>query len=220
MFRFAAEAPVRIVLKPLLWALFKVPGAKRVGDALWSRLTDESLERFFDRAFRNSDDDLLRGDIEALARKRYPESRYPHLWMKDIPEDLQRPLVIDGRLPNGASPATLAPSFIDTVLAGQAYRRAVLAGLFWAFMGILLWHPQTYFGKSLATVTEQTENRTNEVRMARRAAGPSIAELPYATMGVQLHEDAWDMETLNAKVREQSELQGKVMSNRRDAIIS
>lgn len=220
MFQFAAEAPVRLALKPLLWALFKVPGAKRAGDALWSKLTDESLERFFDRMFRNSDNALLRGDIEALARQRYPESRYPHLWMKDIPEDLQRPLVIDGRLPNGASPATLAPTFIDTVLVGQAYRRAVLAGLFWAFMGILLWHPQTYFGKSLATVTEQAENRTTESRMARRAAGPSVAELPYVTMGVQLHEDAWDMETLNAKVREQTDLQGKVMSNRRDAIIS
>lgn len=218
--QFTVEAPVRLAIRPLLWMLYKIPGAKRLADALWSKLTDESLQRFFDRRFRNSESPLLRGDIEAVARLRYPEERWPHLYMADIPEDLQRPLVVDGRLIDGSSPASLAPAFVDTVLVGQAYRRAVLAAIFWAFVGVMAWHPQLYFGKTLKGAIEQAETNTRDNQAKQRASGERDGNLPYLTMGVKLNEDAWDLQTINDKLREQADMQQKVMESRRDAIIS
>ncbi|MFB0827739.1 hypothetical protein ACEU07_20905, partial [Chromobacterium violaceum] len=218
--KFTAEAPVRLAIRPMLWLLYKIPSAKRLAEALWSKLTDESLQRFFDRRFRNSESPLLRGDIEAVARLRYPEARWPHLYMADIPEDLQRPLVVDGRLIDGSSPASLAPAFVDTVLVGQAYRRAVLAAIFWAFVGVLAWHPQLYFGKTLKGTIEQAETNTRNTQAKQRANGERDGNLPYLTMGVKLNEDAWDLQTINTKLREQADMQQKVMESRRDAIIS
>lgn len=220
MGRLIAEAPVRIALKPVLWALIKFPAVKGAADLVWSKLTDQSLDRFFDRCFRNSEDELLRGDIEAVARQHYPEGKFPHLYRKDIPEDLQRPLVVDGRLPNGASPAALAPAFIDTVLVGQAYRRAALAGVFWLIVGMLAWNPQSYFGETLKSAIEQSEARTFDYQARQRADGEQNGNLPYLTMGVQLREDVWDLDSLNRKASEQADLQRKVIESRRDAILS
>lgn len=218
--QFVAEAPVRLAIRPLLWLVWKIPGAKRVAEWLWSNLTDESLQRFFDRRFEKSKNDLLRGDIEAVARKRFPPEKWPHLWLADIPEDLRRPLIVDGRLIDGSSPASiLAPSFVDTVLVGQAFRQSVLAGLFWGFIALAAWHPQSYLGSPLSGKITQAGERSVQEGFDKRRPGSGM-DLAYQTVGVQLQEDAWDMETLNTKFREQGDLQGKVLENRRESILA
>lgn len=219
-FRLAVEAPVKMAIRPLLWVAFKIPGVERAGKWLWSQMTDEALERFFDRKFRDAKHPLLRGDLEAYAAQRWPKEQWPHLWMENIPEDLQRPLVVDGRLIDGSSPAAvMAPNFVDTVLVGQAFRRAVLAGLFWGVVGLVAWHPQTYLGATLGDGMAQAGARSAQAQADKRQAGSGMA-LAYQTAGVQLKEDAWDMETMNAKIREQGELQGKVLENRRESILA
>lgn len=218
-FRLALEAPVKLAIRPLLWLGFKIPGAERAGKWLWSQMTDEALERFFDRKFRNAERPLLRGDLEAYAAQRWPKERFPHLWMENIPEDLQRPLVVDGRLIDGSSPAAvMAPNFVDTVLVGQAFRRAVLAGLFWAFVGLMAWHPTLYLGMAVGKGMAQAGARSEQADAERRQG--NRMPMSYQTAGVKLQEDAWDMDTLNSKIREQSTLQGKVIENRRDAIVA
>lgn len=217
--QFLAEAPVRLAIRPLLWLVWKIPGAKRAGEWFWSNLTDESLQHFFDRRFAKSKSDLLRGDIEAVARKRFPPEKWPHLWMNKIPDDLVRPLIEDGRL-CGSAPATiLAPSYVDTVLVGQAFRRAVLAGLFWGFIGLVAWHPQIYLGLPMNGKIAQAGDRSGQAGFDKRRPGSGV-DLAYQTAGIQLQEDSWDIEAMNAKIREQSELQGKVLENRREAILA
>jgi len=193
-FRLAVEAPVKLSIRPLLWLAFKIPGVERAGKWLWSQMTDDALERFFDRKFKDSKNPLLRGDLEAYAARRWPKEQFPHLWIENIPEDLQRPLVVDGRLIDGSSPAAvMAPNFVDTVLVGQAFRRAVLAGLFWGFIGLVAWHPQTYLGATLGDGIAQAGARSAQAQADKRRPGSGV-DLAYQTMGVQLQEDAWDME--------------------------
>lgn len=219
-FRLAVEAPVKLAIRPLLWISFKIPGFEHAGKWLWSKMTDDSLEAFFDRAFRNSKSDLRRGELEAYAARRWPKDRFPHLWIENIPEDLKRPLVVDGRMIDGSAPAAvMAPNFVDTILVGQAFRRAVLAGLFWGFVGLVAWHPQTYLGKLTGGGIAQAGARSEQAGFEKRRPGSGV-DLAYQSLGVQLQEDAWTMETMNNKIREQSELQGKVIENRRDAILA
>lgn len=211
--RLAVEAPVKLAIRPLLWLAFKIPGFERAGKWLWSRMTDEALEGFFNRIFHNSKRDLLRGDLMAYASRRWPKERFPHLWMVGIPDDLKRPLVVDGRLIDGSSPASvMAPNFVDTTLVGQAFRRAVLAGLFWVFVGLLAWHPQTYFGKMIG------EGMGGAV--ARPMQSQPLHGDNRRVQGAELQEDAWDFETVNAKMAEQSALQEKVLQARHDSIMA
>lgn len=211
--RLVVEAPVKLAIRPLLWLAFKIPGFERAGKWLWSRMTDEALEGFFNRIFRNSKRDLLSGDLMAYAARRWPKERFPHLWMVGIPEDLKRPLVVDGRLIDGSSPASvMAPNFVDTTLVGQAFRRAVLAGLFWAFVGLLAWHPQMYLGKMIG---EGMGGAGTRPMQSQPAHGDN-----RRVQGAELQEDAWDFETVNAKMAEQSALQEKVLQARHDSIMA
>lgn len=211
--RLAVEAPVKLAIRPLLWLAFKIPGVERAGKWLWSRMTDEALEGFFNRIFRKSKRDLLRGDLMAYAARRWPKERFPHLWMVGIPEDLKRPLVVDGRLIDGSSPAAvMAPNFVDTALVGQAFRRAVLAGLFWALVGLLVWHPQTYLGK---TIGEGMGGAVAHPMQSQPLNGDN-----RRVQGAELQEDAWDFEAVNAKMAEQAALQEKVLQARHDSIMA
>ena len=219
-FRLAVEAPVKLAIKPLLWIGFKIPGVERGGKWLWSQMTDDAIERVFDRVFRNSPSDLRRGDREAYAAKRWPKERYPHLWIEGIPEDLRRPLVIDGRLIDGSSPAAImAPNFVDKVLVGQAFRRAVLAGLFWGVIGLVAWHPRLYLGLPVDAGMAQAGERSAVAQEAKRRPGSGV-DLAYQTLGVKLDEDAWDVEAMTAKIREHADLQRDVMQSRRASIIA
>lgn len=219
-FRLIVEAPVKLAIKPLLWIVFSIPGVERGSKWLWSQMTDDAIERTFDRWFQNSASDLRRGDREAYAAKRWPQERFPHLWIEGIPEDLRRPLVIDGRLIDGSSPAAvMAPNFVDKVLVGQAFRRAVLAGLFWGVIGLAAWHPRIYLGVPVDAGMTQAGERSAVATEAKRRPGSGI-DLAYQTLGVTLQEDAWDMESMTTKIRERADLQRDVMQSRRAAIIA
>jgi hypothetical protein len=59
---------------------------------------------------------IVRGDLAAAAALRYPPATYPELY-GDVPDDLVRPIVTDGRLVTGERIAALAPRRVsfDTV---------------------------------------------------------------------------------------------------------
>ncbi|MBR8029915.1 hypothetical protein KDX27_39135 [Burkholderia cenocepacia] len=205
---FAVETPVRLVLKPIMLVLAKLPGMKRCFDWLWSKMTDEAIERVADRLYRSSQDPLLRGDLEAVAAARYPKEKWPHVWMKDIPEDLRRSLIVDGRLFDGSAPAVVfTPSYVDTVLVGQAFRRAVLAGLFWAVVGILVWHPTAYLAGDLKSALFAAPDKSMP---------STVYPIGNASMST-LHEDVWDAGELRKKQADAAGIQQKVRQDRIEA---
>ncbi|MDC6237007.1 type IV secretion system DNA-binding domain-containing protein [Ralstonia solanacearum] len=209
VFAFALELPVLYVLKPVRWALWKIPGVAAGFAWAQSQLTDDAIERFFDWCFRPSKSHLMRGELEAHAAQRWPAERWPHLWRNDIPEDLRRPLVVDGRLVDGSYPGDeLAPAFVDKVLVGQAFRRAVLCGVFWFVAALLLWHPHSYLAPA-------ANNIAGELPMQRADAGAGLQS------GVaSVREDIWSLNALSDKIQSEAKLQAEVEKARRDAIIS
>lgn len=219
--RFVAEAPVRLVLRPFLLLLARVPLLGRLSAWFWSKATDSAIAGFFDARFASSKDPLRRGDIEQVATNRWPKERFPHLWMQ-APADLVRPLVVDGRLPDGSRPADLAPRFIDDALVGQAFRQAVFAGLFWLAAGLLLWHPQSLFGRRVIPAAEQLHTAMQEDAQARSGLGLAgeKQEPVFAGDLSAVKEDVWDSAELQAKVKAAGELQAKVGENRRESILS
>lgn len=86
--------PVRYVLRLL--------GFGGLVESLSARLIGRA-----ERVFGRHPDPLLRGDLVAYAEAEYPPAKYPTAWA-DIPADLRRPLVWDGRLLNGRRVAELA----------------------------------------------------------------------------------------------------------------
>ena len=88
------------------------------------------------------------GDEAALlemAQKRFPPSKYPTLYAKEIPEDLRRSPVADGRLINGEEIGAYAPAFISKAHQGAAFRAAIIAFAVWFPLLLLVWHPSAYF---------------------------------------------------------------------------
>ena len=212
------EMPIKAVLRPLIWAARKIPGASRAVNWFATAFSDASIEAWFDRKFADSPEAVLRGDLETAARRRWPEEKYPHLWMY-VPPDLELQDVQDGRLIDGSRPAVVfAPSFVDTTLVGQSFRRAVLSGLFWAFVALLVWHPRLYLGTPMDTALADSAARPSKMSMEQRAQNSGF-DLAYKTLGVQLQEDAWDLETMNRKIKDQAESQRDVMQARRESII-
>jgi len=143
----ALEVPTRAVLGPTLWLSKRVPLVGRAVERFGRLCSDEAIESVFDRWFSKARLPILRGDLEVVAARRWPRETFPYLWHTDIPSDLRRDLVIDGRLPDGSLLASvLAPTFVDRALVGSACRRAVLAGLFWGSVCCVLWSPQVSIG--------------------------------------------------------------------------
>lgn len=203
-----AASPVTLAIWLLLLPVKKIPAIQKLADRFFSRLSDDVVERAFDRIFRDSKNDLRRGDLEAVARRFLPPERYPHMWAEEIPEDLRRPLVVDGRLINGAHPGRLAPIFVDKILVGQAFRRGVLAGIFWAAVGLLAWNPHNLAGEMPAeNFASDSHSPQAMVAQTDPAANP-------------LREDVWDRTELAKKIAEQVDLQNKVMKDRLAAIVA
>ena len=102
--------PTMLVM-PVFSALGKVRPLQKVANLIFDRLPAGALILFFERKFANAVDPdpvrqaLLRGDREPLAERLFPKKYYPYMWRTDIPEDIERPLVEDGRFPNGELPA-------------------------------------------------------------------------------------------------------------------
>lgn len=78
---------------------------------------------FLSRFFAAAKDPLLRGDLLAYAKAEYPPERYPTAW-KDIPEDMRRPLIWDGKLLNGRDVADLAKGDVTDEMVKRAIRKS------------------------------------------------------------------------------------------------
>lgn len=106
------------------------------------------LPGFLDRRFAGSSDPMLRSagpqDREAAARRLWPAGQWPTLY-QDIPEDIRRPVVWDGRLLGGQSVTWLAwrhfsPELLTSLAerSGHAAKRASLI-LFSAMLAFIVW---------------------------------------------------------------------------------
>lgn len=87
-----------------------------------------------DLVFASSEKPLLRGDLVEYGRQEFPPEDYQTMWM-DIPEDLDRGVLWDGRFLNGAMPAELAKERFDdemiTEMLVQSGKRALwITGIF------------------------------------------------------------------------------------------
>jgi hypothetical protein len=97
-----------------------------------------------DTIFAEHADPLLRGEIEAAARQRYPAEAWPELW-KQIPADIVKPIAEDGRLLTGEKLAELAPRLLSRATverlyaaAGRLALRAHALGVFFALLAGIL----------------------------------------------------------------------------------
>lgn len=122
-----AAIVIRIIGRPLAWIGGRIPGASAAFDGLIGTITADRLRDAFDRRFGGHADDLTAGRLEAYAARRWPAEAHPQLWRR-VPEDLRRPLIVDGRLPDGSHPAdVLAPSFVSDELVAAGARSGVVA---------------------------------------------------------------------------------------------
>lgn len=97
------------------------------------------LPGFLARRYGDHSDATLRGDRLAAARESWPESQWPTLY-RDIPADIRRPIVWDGRLLGGYSVTWLAWRHLSADLvteiaarSGHAAKRAS-----WILFALLL----------------------------------------------------------------------------------
>lgn len=91
-------------------------------DRLVSKLARWIIRRT-DHFFVASRNPLLRGDLLAYAEQEYPRDIFPTAW-EDIPDDLRRDLIWDGRLLNGRRVAELAKARMTDEVVGQALIRS------------------------------------------------------------------------------------------------
>ncbi len=81
-----------------------------------------------DLVFASSSNPLLRGDLLEYGRQEFNPADYQTMWM-DIPDDLDRGVLWDGRFLNGAMPAELAKERFDdemiTFMLVQSAKRAL-----------------------------------------------------------------------------------------------
>ncbi|RVH69198.1 hypothetical protein CN198_14140 [Sinorhizobium meliloti] len=106
----------------ILSAVLSFVGRVLFLDRLVSKLAGWIIRRS-DRLFMASRNPLLRGDQLAHAQREYPRDIFPTAW-EDIPDDLRRDLVWDGRLLNGRRVAELAKAKITDEVVGEALIRS------------------------------------------------------------------------------------------------
>lgn len=93
-----------------------------------------TLTNRLDGLFARHKDPLLRGDLPAYAEAEYPPEDYPTAWT-DIPADLRRPLVWDGRMLNGRHVAELAKVHVTDSVVSEAVAKAGIRA-FWLCVGL------------------------------------------------------------------------------------
>lgn len=72
---------------------------------------EKMIERI-DAEYQASDNKLLAGDLEGHSREIYPFEKYPELY-QDMPEDVRRPIIQDGRLITGELLIRLVPRRLE-----------------------------------------------------------------------------------------------------------
>lgn len=110
-----------------------------------------ALPSFLDRRFAGHRDPLVAGDRLGASKVMWPESQWPTLY-KDIPADIRRPVVWDGRLYGGTSVTWLAWRHLTPALlvelaerSGYAARRAALL-MFGGMIALIVYSMWSYGG--------------------------------------------------------------------------
>ena len=85
-----------------------------------------------------------------MARSVWPEERFPYLY-RNVPEDLQRPLFEDGRLPGGVPLTWLADRHVTPELIERACKAAIAAVLMITLLplALYLWMVASAFALTL-----------------------------------------------------------------------
>lgn len=98
--------------------------------------------RLTDRVFSTNEEPLLRGDLVAYGREKFPPEHYQTMWV-DIPEDLRRGILWDGRLLNGDMPAELAKArvtdeLVTDMLIKSGLRALLITGIIAVFISLMV----------------------------------------------------------------------------------
>lgn len=154
-FALFMQPVIRVFFYPLNLLLKYVPSIQAKASTL--ARDDEALELLESEslALANSAElmtpstrNLLAGNRRTAAEISAPQAKFPHLYM-DVPQDLRRSIIEDGRICNGEAPAValagsnLTPSFVEN--AWRAATRAAIRaayGVFvtWIFVSIFIAH--------------------------------------------------------------------------------
>ena len=110
---------------------------ERLTGALDLWLCDERIQRRLNQVFKKSPDPLLAGHARDFADRHWPAEAWPTLYL-DIPDDVRRPILWDGRLPGGGAPSWLAWRHFDASVLGAAFRAGARAGLAWALTVVIV----------------------------------------------------------------------------------
>lgn len=152
--------------------------------------TDERVKALLDRKFASHPDPMVRGrwaDRLEMAKRNYRREDFPSLWIRDIPKDLRRSLVADGRLITGEPMSVAAESFVNDGHQGYAFREGLTTALLAFTLLFAAWHPAVYFAKPAVAAVEG--------KAAQMLADP-------ARISMALGEDHWDREERDAAVEE------------------
>lgn len=136
---------IRTLISPIYMVLRRIfltiPAAhqivSKVSDWLDAKISADKLESDFNRRYGQDKDALTRGDLLAAAEERYPSARFPWLYrsLASIPEDMQRPVIIDGRLPGGLTTyENLAAKYADKITVAKAKKYAIIGATFWTLV--------------------------------------------------------------------------------------
>lgn len=132
--------PVRTALaflKPLTDAIDMA--LRRMINKLLAKTGIGANTGFFDSYFADNADPLLRGDLLATAERDWPKAKHPTFY-RIIPEDLRRPIIVDGRI-RGSSvlPIDVFPAAsITDELVAKSKAVAGWIGVKWFVVALVL----------------------------------------------------------------------------------
>jgi hypothetical protein len=124
--------------------IFAVPIVSSVARRFVDKHDGAWVQRFMDKRFSASNDPMLRGrpsDRLAYAANMTPEEDYPSLWVSNVPEDLRRSVVADGRVITGAPLAQLAEASVTMAHQDLAAKAGATAFVVWFSLMLVIWHP-------------------------------------------------------------------------------
>lgn len=122
---------------------------------------------------------LLAGERRKAAERIAPPSEHRHLYM-DVPADLARSIIEDGRICNGTAPAvalagsTITPQYVEAAWRNathSATRIAFLVLIVWGFLTFTtVWSGMQFAPSSSAPAAEKTDVRVGPAEINRVAA--------------------------------------------------
>ena len=102
-------------------------------------LERESIKLADSVALPSFTDHLVRGERKKAAEVIAPPEKFPHLYL-DVPTDLRRSIIEDGRICTGAAPAVaLAGSTLTPEFTKKAWSAATRSSIFAAYAVLLIW---------------------------------------------------------------------------------